>query len=731
MKKGDQSSGIYGECYMTILFANDWMKYPNAIIHYETKNKSFLHLAHVYNKMGVENCAFLLALTQPELKDVDPYDPNLTIEMQAKVIMECKVNFWYYLREVQRISVKGSMESVHFQANRANIGLYWMFFNHITTVIIILRQTGKTTSIVALFTYLLNFGATNTFINFLTRSETLKGETLSKVKEMFEDLPDYLNFSTRKDIFNSDEVSIDLLKNKVQGSLSSSSPKQAEKVGRGFTSPINMIDEAAFIENIAIAMGAMLMSGNAARESARIHGKPYGTILATTAGNIDDRDGSYIYGIVTGSTRLNEKFYDSVDHKELLENIYKNSRATKNQTKRPIVNISLSYRQLGYSEDWLQERLSENISSAENIKRDLFSMWISGSNVSPIPREYLEILKENIVENPYTEFYAPHNYLITKYIDDDELAHREAAGHSFVIGVDTSDGAGGDDITFVVRDHTTGEVIITAVFNEINLITLADFFVSFLLKYRNSVMIIERRSSAASIIDYMITKLLAKDINPYTRLYNTIVQNKDKYPREYKEIMEARPSDEYTFIKYKKHIGFATSGGGVTARSELYSVTLMTMLKYTAHLTRDQDIITQLSGLVTKNNRIDHPSGGSDDMVIAALLSFWLLTNGVNLNIYGIDSGKILRANNIYLNDKFATQERKMNEEEAMEMEREFNNLIADYEEETNPTIARKLEIKIRMYARDMNQGNGGAVSIEEMLETIGREKKLRSLQRR
>ena len=84
--------------------------------------------------------------------------------------------------------------------------------------------------------------------------------------------------SDKKDIFNSDEVRMRDFDNVFKGNLSSSSPKQAEKVGRGFTSPINIIDEAAFIENIAIAMGAMLMSGNAAREFARQLKKMYGTM---------------------------------------------------------------------------------------------------------------------------------------------------------------------------------------------------------------------------------------------------------------------------------------------------------------------------------------------------------------------------------------------------------------------------------------------------------------------
>lgn len=709
---------------MTILFQKDWNAYPGSVIHYETTNKSFLRLAEVYHSLGVSNCAFHLSLLQPELRNVDPFDETLPIEIKAKIVYECKNNFWYYLREISRIPVPGSLVATQFQANRANIALYWFFFNHVMVLIVILRQTGKTTMLMALVTYLLNFGTTNAFINLLTKSEGLKAETLKKVKDLFEELPGYLNFSTKKDIFNSDEVKIDAFNNKFKGNLSSASPKQAEKVGRGFTSPINIIDEAAFIENIAIAMGAMLMSGNAARTAAKVNNQPYGTILATTAGNTDDRDGNYIYKIATAATILDEHFFDCDNLEELLEIIYKNSNASKNEAKRPIINITLSYRQLGYDDDWLKEKLSENISTPENIKRDIFNQWLSGSSASPIPKEYIEMMRSNIIEVPFSNFYSPYNYLLKWYINDDDIQYRINNGHSFIVGIDTSDGVGRDDIAFIVRDHTNGQVICTAVFNEINLITLADFFVSFLLRYSNSMMIIERRSSAATIIDYIIQKLLQHEINPFTRLYNTIFQNKEQYIKEFEEISKAKYYNEDIFTKYKKHIGFVTSGSGITSRSELYSTTLMSMLKYTSYCTYDTSLVNQLASLIIKNNRIDHPEGGNDDMVIASLLSYWLLMSGKNLALYGIDTFTLLKTNKIYLDEKYSTDNTDYDEAEAIEAERVFNELLDEFKSENNPIIAKQLEIKIKKIASEM-EFSSKVISVEQLIEDINRSKKL------
>jgi hypothetical protein len=712
-----------------ILFQNDWAKYPGAIYDTQTTNQSFIHLADVYYHMGIKNCAFHLTLLDPDLQGVDPFRQDLPLIMQAKIARECKLNFWYYLREISRIPESGSMVAVPFQANRSNIAMYWLFWNRVMTIVTILRQTGKTTMLVELVKYLLNFGAMNTFINLLTKSEGLKAETLAKVKAFYEEFPDYLNFSTKKDIFNSDEVKLKDLSNTFKGNLSSASPKQAEKVGRGFTAPINLVDEAAFIENIAIALGAMLMTGNAARSAAERNGNPSGTILATTAGNTSDRDAAYIYSLITGSTIWDDRFLDCVDVKDLNDAIFRNSSATKNQTKRPIVNISFSYRQLGYDEEWLKKKLEENISTPENIKRDIFNQWLSGSSKSPIPKQYIETINRHVVDQPRSEFWAPHNYLIKWFITLEEIQSRIAAQRSFILGVDTSDGSGGDDIGFSVRDHVDGDIIAAATFNEINLITLADFFVSFLVRYPNSTMIIERKSSAATMIDYMITKLLAAGINPYKRMYNTIVQNKDSMEDVYNEVMHARLSDEFVFIKHKKHIGFATSGAGVTARSSLYSGTLMSMLKYTGYGLRDEKMVAQISALEERNGRIDHPPGGNDDMVISSLLSYWLLSEGRNLSVYGINPSMILRGSAVYLEEKYKTDQDNMDRYEAQLLEAKFAKLLEDLKKENNPIISRQIELKIHKLANEL-PASTNILSASELIESIQREKRMQSHRR-
>ena len=78
---------------MTILFKDDWNKFPDAIMDYKTSNKSFLRMVGLYQQMGVANCAFPLILLQRNLQGVDPFDENLTDEQKVAVGLECKYNF--------------------------------------------------------------------------------------------------------------------------------------------------------------------------------------------------------------------------------------------------------------------------------------------------------------------------------------------------------------------------------------------------------------------------------------------------------------------------------------------------------------------------------------------------------------------------------------------------------------------------------------------------------------
>lgn len=713
---------------MTILFREDWKKYPGAVIHYETRNPSFKRLAEIYHKMGIENNCFHLSLLDSTLKDVNPHDEdNLTEEQKYRILRECKRNFWYYVREIMLVDSGTGMDGAPFKANRSNIAVYWLYLNNVTFINTVIRQTGKTTTLKGVYSWLLNFGITGATLGLVTKDAGLRTETMNSIKDQFDYLPSYLRASVKRDLMNTEEVNVGAMGNVLKSWISNASPKLAYKVARGFPVGTMGWDEVAFIENVQIAMSSASFAGNFARTALKEAGLPHGTMMFTTAGDIDNKDGAFIYDIVTSSTMFSEAFYDCKDKKELNEVIYTNSLARDNRQKKPIVVVSFSYRQMGYTTEWMKEKLIENALSTEaSLDRDLFNMWVSGSSSSPLSEEELKRIRDHEAEEVWREMYAPFNYLLRWYISKEEVIKRKAEGVGFIIGVDTSDGVGRDDIAFYVRDAQTGEIIASALFNEINLITLSNFFVDFLIKHPNALMVMERKSSAPAIIDNMINMMAAKGINPYKRMYNTIFQDKESYPKEYEALSRSRGYDLELYNKYKKHIGFNTSGGnGVTSRSELYSTVLFNMSKYTGHLLRDKILVGQLLALIVKNNRVDHPKGGHDDAVVASLLSYWLLMFGKNLHAYGLDSKSILKKNDVYLCTKFENTKNKYEQREMESIESEITFLLDSLKQIRDPIMIEKVERRIRYLYRDVKD-ESSLITVEDMLEKIKKESRLK-----
>ena len=95
-----------------------------------TRNRSFIQVALDLQKLGIEHCYFMLEVKDPRVVTIDPYavdadgHSTLTKEQVSIILTECKVNPWYYLREIARIPAQGGT-STPYKANRGNIAQAW------------------------------------------------------------------------------------------------------------------------------------------------------------------------------------------------------------------------------------------------------------------------------------------------------------------------------------------------------------------------------------------------------------------------------------------------------------------------------------------------------------------------------------------------------------------------------------------------------------------------------
>ncbi len=655
---------------MPILFHKDWAKYPGAIVDVDTKNRSFVRLAVLYRGLGVKNHAFLLALVNPALKGIDPHAKNLTDTQKALIALECAINPWYYFREVARAPAIGGGDVVMQEANRGNIALYWLFFNHVMTFLIQIRQTGKSFSTDSLMTYLMNIGCRDTEINLLTKDDKLRAANIQRLKDIASELPTYLNQQSRDDANNTEEITRVRLKNRYRTHVPQASAKRALNQGRGMTSGIFHIDEGPFQPNIAIALPAALAATGAAVDRAKKSGAYYGTILTTTAGKKDDKDGAFIYRMVSESAIWSEKFFDAADQNALYDIIRKAS-----PKRRLRVNITLNHRQLGKTDEWLMEKLEESVQTGDDANRDYFNMWTSGSQSSPLSTTILEAIRNSVRGNEHTDISRVGSYTTRWYLMEDQVEQR-MFDSTYVMGCDSSNASGGDDCAFYVMDTQTLETVCVANINETNLIHLSKWIAQFLIKWPTVTFIPENRSSGQSIIDYLIIELSAAGINPFKRIYNTVVQEKQSNEVQFEEMQRlvARGNHEQ-YSRFKKCFGFTTSGGGVTSRSALYSETLQLAAKRSCDRIYDKVLADQINSLITKNGRVDHPPGEHDDMCIAWLLAHWLITKAKNLRYYGIDPSLV----GSLLNDSGADADpQAMQEKKEQRALRERINALAE-----------------------------------------------------
>lgn len=714
-----------------ILFHEDWFKEENksVIIHWNTKNKSFLNLVALLEHMDIENRYFFLALHDRDLEYVDPYDPELTDEIKLKILRECLINPWYFFREVLKILPPGGLTPIHFRANRFNISLIWCFFTHVTTLGLAPRQVGKTFTLIGLIFYLLSLGAKNSAITLLTKNDQLRTKTLADVKNLFEVMPKYLLFKTNKDIANTESITVKSLKNTFTAFVGQASAVSADKLGRGITTPIVWDDEGPFTVNIDITLPALLTATNAAIDSAKNLGAHYGIILTTTAGFLHSKEGKYFKEKVYDTCLpWTEKLFDSKNEKDLHETIRKNNTARLDGKQAPLrVLLEYNHRQLGYTDEWLKEKIEQANAEGENVKADYFNIWGNSNEESPIPADIYDIMCMNKKSDYYSKIY-PEGYIIRYYIPKEDVENG-IINYKGVIVIDPSEANGKDDIGFTITNALDGSLIGAGNFNETNLLVFSDWLFKYLMSHPTLVLIVERRSTGSVILDYLIHMFMINNIDPFKRIFNWIV---DEYidNTKYKEYLETRLAyrNENFYNKIKVHFGFATSGSGKASRSMLYGRIFNSAIKYLPDKIYDNILINQLGTLQYRNGRIDHPEGGHDDLVICWLISYWFLTMAKNKKIYGLPPEDVLQNLSNKIKDNLNNTINEEHDRLQNSLKEELKELKSRIKSEKNTMLVNNLIGRFNFIASKIDDKEFLKINIDE-INNFGNEKEMKTIE--
>lgn len=622
-----------------ILLNDDWNRFPNTIPDDKTSNKSFLELAALYKSMGIKNYAFHLALHQPELQGVNPHDlNNLTEELKAKIIIECHFNFWYFLREVIRLPTGGP--TIQFKANRGNMALLWSFFMNIDFSLITPRQVGKSTTLKPLDIWLLQYRLKDTGISHFTQDTKLRKEFIEDTKSIINLLPDYLDKTIRngsnKDADNTESITCNKQNTILTTSVGQLNIENAERVGRGSSRAITQCDEAPYIPNIHISLPVLLKSSITKRRIAHENGLPYCNLTVTTPGKLNTKGGKFMYERIFSGMYWSEILLDSKDKEEVHTIVRNNSKDGSLK-----INGTFNHRQLGKTDAQVLEDIKVAGGSIADINRDYFNKWESGSEDPPIDAKLLEIITMSQIPACYSEL-SKDKYVMNWYIPKHNIEQEMTTIHH-IIGIDSSEAIGMDPTAIILTNTLNMEVTATCSISEsTSLLLVAEYIALFLIKYPNTTLIIENKSSGQMILDTVVAILISHGINPFKRIFNKIVHDNVTH-KEVLSLIEKTNVQLLSeiYYRYKDLFGFKTGSSG-NSRKFLYSTVLQDAVNSTGHLIRDIGLSTELNELVKDGDRVDHPPGGHDDMVIAWLLTHWLMKYSNNLNYYGIDTFKAL-----------------------------------------------------------------------------------------
>lgn len=304
---------------------------------FKTKNKSFIKVHEMLKEKGVKNNKFFLQIINKDLIGVDPYDPNLSKELKAAIVLECKENYWYYLREVARICSQ-SEGPILFKLNLANLASGYCISNNINIMTEVARLNHIINSINLRILY------ENLFFNNSSRIFDAKyeysKEKIDQIITFKNNLPSYI-----KDLNN--------LKN-IKAEPPAKDIKTLNSLCHGNSSKRIFFDNFCFMKYNQKFYTELIPYINTIADSI-----PHGIIINSSLGDLKDKEAFDYFTIQQSAVKFHECFYD-IDLKKY---------------KFPLILIRYNYQDLELDNEWYEEMCSMLENDQKSINNEILMNW--------------------------------------------------------------------------------------------------------------------------------------------------------------------------------------------------------------------------------------------------------------------------------------------------------------------------------------------------------------------
>lgn len=586
----------------------------NMVFYYDmdSSNKSFVDMHYFLKAKGIKNNKFFLLLYDPTLIGINPRDPNLTLQQRAAVALECRRNFWYFIREIVRIPDQGGIVGggKPYGLHRGNLALNFGFMRNWNMFLELPRQHGKTISAVCWYLWVYNFGTTNSQIMFINKKHNDSKENLQRLKDIRDALPSYLQFKEpmsvdgkKVRVQNTVETTKNPINNNMVRTLASAASKVAAMgLGRGLTMPIHYYDEFGFIKYNQVIRSAATPSFSTASKNAKNHNAPYGILFTTTPGDLATDEGKYAFTVKENATPFFEDYYDYSDQ-QLLELMSMN-------TKSSIVYIKYSYQQLGSGEEYLAQMKKDLEDDYDAIRREVLLEWAENSADCPFDSVDLETIARYTVKNEDATMVTIANYY--------QLYVYKPMTERFyppIIGVDVSGGYSHDSSAITIIDGKTTQVVACLNCNYISIQQLALCIYEIVTKYcPNAIVNIERNGGfGASLISQLLNTSIKKNL--------------------YYEIKERVLEQRYDGIhtqKVKRNVRVFGTDNTKNTRNVLMEI-LRERVTHHKDKFGSEIILEEMKKMEDKKGRIDHSANSHDDQTFSYLLALYVWYYGKNI----------------------------------------------------------------------------------------------------
>lgn len=585
-------------------------------VHFQTKNTSFLKMAALLDSMGVNNNFFFLRLDNKELKDVDPYDPDLSDKQKLMIFRECANNRWYFYREVFRVSEAGASTEVgggtSFKLNRGNLAYLWAMELNISAYLIMPRQTGKTWAAIADCTWTHQFIRGSNILHF-NKNQGDANDNLRRIREAIRMLPmwmqhsniDNLDPSEKRRVKNNEKTIRNTINATIEAMSSAGNEAKADSMARGRTASKIWWDELAFIFFNEAMYGASTPAYEKAREIAEQNNIPYAISITTTPGDLATPHGAFAYKMMESAIPFHEEMY-GYKRKKLFDII----RNTPDKTD--FIFIQFSHLQLGETDEWYLSR-AKKMNNPVKARREYLLEWINSNGNSPFDPDDIDIIGDLSNQKKL----SAEVYKINKYFN--LYVYSEYHGKKpVIISCDVSGGLGRDSTAVVVVNP---ETLMPMAFFKSNMIPsdqLRKLLIAIVTKrYPHCVLTIENNSVGKPLLDELRDTSLSRVL----------------YKERKKRQIDQGPK---AFTK-KKSRDVIEYGHNVNPTSRAQMMEMLESIVHNSHThVGFPELYEEIRHMELKNGRIDHSSATHDDCTMAYLGALWIIRYGTGLKNKGI-----------------------------------------------------------------------------------------------